>query len=213
LKNLLLTDFWYHIYELLENLYYHQVIYYVRLNSFSEDERNFTENLNFALKKYGSGYTLINGQFIAVTNEEEINEIENLSNNINKFKLENVGKHYKIALDLFAQKPDIKYSKVIHECMCMVEGICIFIEPKTKTLGDALKRLKKSGFDLHPSLNEAFEKLYGFASDAGGIRHSHKLDEIQNLDIEDARFFLIACSAFTNYLISKSQKAGIIRDN
>ena len=37
-----------------------------------------------------------------------------------------------------------------------------------------------------------------------------KFDEKENLDLEDARFFLIACSAFTNYLIVKAQKAGLL---
>jgi hypothetical protein len=30
-----------------------------------------------------------------------------------------------------------------------------------------------------------------------------------DLDIEDAQFMLIACSAFINYLVAKADKAGI----
>jgi len=30
-----------------------------------------------------------------------------------------------------------------------------------------------------------------------------------NLDIEDAKFMLVSCSAFVNYLVVKAQKAGI----
>jgi len=60
---------------------------------------------------------------------------------------------------------------------------------------------------MHPSLKQGFEKLYGYTSDDDGIRHA-LLDEA-NLDMEDARFMLVSCSAFVNYLVVKAQKAGI----
>ncbi len=60
---------------------------------------------------------------------------------------------------------------------------------------------------LHPALKDAFSSLYGYTSDAEGIRHA-LLDE-PNLSFEDAKFMLVSCSAFINYLISKAPKAGI----
>jgi AbiJ N-terminal domain 4 len=206
LKNLVLDGDWCKVYEFVEELYYHQIIFHVKLESYSESEKNFTVNLNIALRKYNSGYTLLNNRFLPVTNEEEIKEMKYLDENLMKYNLDNISKHFKTAIDLLAQRPDIKYSQVIHECISMVEGICLIIEPQAKTLGDALKRLEKSGFDLHPALNQAFQKLYGYACDADGIRHTLKFDEKENLDMEDARYFLVTCSAFTNYLIVKYLK-------
>jgi hypothetical protein len=60
---------------------------------------------------------------------------------------------------------------------------------------------------LHSALKEAFKKLYGYTSDAQEIRHA--LTDEPNLDIEDAKFMLVSCSAFVNYLVVKAQKAGI----
>lgn len=60
---------------------------------------------------------------------------------------------------------------------------------------------------MHPALKGAFEKLYGYTSSAKGIRHA-LLDE-PNLGFEDAKFMLVSCSAFVNYLKSKAAKAGI----
>lgn len=60
---------------------------------------------------------------------------------------------------------------------------------------------------MHPALKGSFEKLYGYTSDAEGIRHA-LLDE-PNLDFEDAKFMLVSCSAFVNYLKAKAAKAGI----
>lgn len=60
---------------------------------------------------------------------------------------------------------------------------------------------------MHSDLKEAFKKLYGYTSDADGIRHA-LMDE-SNLDFEDAKFMLVSCSAFTNYLIAKAAKSNI----
>ena len=77
---------------------------------------------------------------------------------------------------------------------------------KKATLGQALKEVKTK-VGLHGALEEAFSHLYGYTSSAEGIRHS-LLDE-PTLSFEDAKFMLVSCSAFINYLVSKASKAGI----
>lgn len=52
---------------------------------------------------------------------------------------------------------------------------------------------------MHPALNGAFQKLYGYTSDAGGIIR-HALLEEDSLDFKDAKFMLVSCSAFVTYL-------------
>jgi hypothetical protein len=75
-------------------------------------------------------------------------------------------------------------------------------------LGDALSEIVKSkAVELHPALKESFNKLYGYTSDADGIRHA--MLEESSLSSEDAKYMLVACSGFINYLIVKAQKAGI----
>jgi hypothetical protein len=46
--------------------------------------------------------------------------------------------------------------------------------------------------------------LYGYTSDTHGIRHALKDDSQPNA--EDAKFMLVSCSAFVNYLVEKAQK-------
>ena len=60
--------------------------------------------------------------------------------------------------------------------------------------------------EIHPALKKAFNNLYGYTSDSGGIRHA-SLSE-SNLKFEDAKFMLVSCSAFTNYLIAKISDKG-----
>ena len=55
---------------------------------------------------------------------------------------------------------------------------------------------------LHPALAGAFQKLYGYTSDADGIRHA--LMEESNLDLADASLMLVACSGFVSYLLAKN---------
>jgi len=61
--------------------------------------------------------------------------------------------------------------------------------------------------DALRALKQAFEKLYGYSSDADGIRHALMGDS--NVDFEEAKYMLVTCCAFVNYLAEKAIKAGI----
>ena len=96
------------------------------------------------------------------------------------------------------EKPD--YRNSIKESISAVESLCKKISENDKaTLGAALTTLEKRGI-LHPALKSAFSSLYGYTNDANGIRHS--LLQESNLTSADARFMLISCSAFINYVIA-----------
>ncbi|MBN1881470.1 MAG: hypothetical protein JW885_04790 [Deltaproteobacteria bacterium] len=62
--------------------------------------------------------------------------------------------------------------------------------------------------DLHQALKEGFDKIYGWTSDEGGIRHGF-FGEGSDVNKEDASFMLVAASAFVNYLKEKAIKAGV----
>ena len=72
------------------------------------------------------------------------------------------------------------------------------IGEKTATLGQALLKIEKK-YKLHSALKNAFSALYGYTSDSGGIRHSLLEDDI-DVSMEDAKFMLVSCAAFINYL-------------
>ena len=65
-----------------------------------------------------------------------------------------------------------------------------------------MKKLEKDGgVVIHGAMKTAFEKLYGYTSDSGGIRHGSI--EFVNVASEDAKYMLVSCSAFVNYLTEK----------
>ena len=123
---------------------------------------------------------------------------------------EGVNKHFQNALDLFSDKQNPSYSNSIKESVSAVEAMCRLIVKDALTLGKALEQIEKEGSIIIPTpLKQAFDKLYGYSSSTQGIRHSYGITEKPDLKQDDARFFLIICSAFVNYLTSKCIEAGI----
>ena len=69
------------------------------------------------------------------------------------------------------------------------------------TLGAAIKKLKDSGVHIHSAMERAFLALYGYTSDENGIRHGGI--DFTSVPAGDAKYMLVSCSAFVNYLIEK----------
>lgn len=72
------------------------------------------------------------------------------------------------------------------------------------TLGKMLGELEAHGVVIHKAMQEGFKKLYGYTSDVGGIRHGSI--DFTGAAEEDARYMLISCSAFVNYLADKYRR-------
>lgn len=181
--------------------------------NFPFEERNeaFMKACNDILEAELSAYRFVGKQITQITVKEEIAEIEEALES--PFKV--VNKHLEEALKLMSDKKLPDYRNAIKESISAVEAMCRIIAKKEKaTLGDALDIVgdmlkEKCGTELHPALKKAFQSLYGYTSAAEGIRHA-LLEEKVSLGFEDAKFMLVSCSAFVNYLISKASKAKII---
>ena len=55
-------------------------------------------------------------------------------------------------------------------------------------------------------MEKGFLALYGYTSDESGIRHGGI--DFTNVNFEDAKYMLVSCSAFVNYLMEKWIKIG-----
>jgi len=161
---------------------------------------------NKYLEKENAGYRLLNDLITPITDCEELTEIEKTLNS----PIDSVREHIKQSLALFSDRENPDYRNSIKEAISAVESLSRLISKNPNaTLGDALKIIERSeNVELHPALREAFSKLYGWTSDKKtGIRHG--LMEMSDLSSEDARFMLITCSSFINYLFEKTVKADI----
>jgi hypothetical protein len=160
---------------------------------------NLERQYNETFEKYLVGYRFVNLTITDITAKDEIESIESALTSRDVFK--NCSSHVQDALILYSDRDNPNYRNSIKESISAVEAACNVIAGMTNaTLGDALKEVEKV-MPLHGALKSAFDKLYGYTSDANGIRHA-LMDE-SNLKSEDAKFMLIACSAFVNYLKEK----------
>lgn len=200
LKKWIYQDVYYCIYDFIEYI----LPYFIDENYF--DPNDFDDLIlcfNNALEVEKAGYRIIGGLVTQITSEEEIKEIEYAIEDTNGIGL--VNKHLKTALELFADRKNPDYRNSIKESISAVEAYCrIIVNDKKATLGEALKNIEKHCL-IHPSLKSAFSALYGYSSDSGGIRHAMKDGDVEP-DFEDAKFMLVSCSAFINYLKAKVVK-------
>jgi len=187
---------WYEVYDLIE--------FCANNYSIESTNKRFIGVCNFYLERELSAYRFVTGVITQITSEEEISAIEEA---LKADYLKPVHTHLTSALSHLSDRKSPDYRNSIKESISAVEAISRLIMKKpTATLGAALKKIEDK-VEIHAALKESFKKLYGYTSDEQGIRHS-LLDE-SDLDFEDAKFMLVACSAFINYLISKSSKAGV----
>lgn len=182
---------WYEIYDLIEFL----LIFETAAN-----DSNYTEICNLALEKEVAGYRIINDKVVQITSEEEIFAIEEAIANTDKWK--SVSTHLATSLNNLADRKNPNYRNSIKESISAVESFCKIITRDDKaTLGKALAEIEKS-HNLHGSLKTAFSAIYGYTSDSSGIRHA-LLENDVTVEFEDAKFMLVSCSAFINYLKTK----------
>lgn len=160
----------------------------------------FTKECNWALEKEVSGYRIVNEKVVQITSEEEVQAIEEATTNADQWK--SVSTHLKTALDTLADRKNPNYRNSIKESISAVEAFCKIVTKDDKaTLGKALTEIEKQ-HQIHGALKTAFSALYGYTSDSGGIRHALLESDIK-AEFEDAKFMLVACSAFINYLKTK----------
>ena len=171
-----------------------------------DSNTRFVPMCNAILEREVSAYRFVGNEIVQITNEQEIAAIEDALRDSSPFK--SVNTHLTTALKFMSDRKQPDYRNSIKESISAVEAICQLITKGRKAeLGDALKTLKTK-IELHPALEGAFQKMYGYTSDAEGIRHA-LTEEERNLSFVDAKFMLVSCAAFVSYLMSKAQEAGI----
>ena len=159
--------------------------------------RKFIESCNSILEKEVSAYRIIDKNVVPITSQTELNEIEEAL----QPSMTNVANHLERALELLSDRNNPDYPNSIKESLSAVEAICRKIVQNDKlTLGQALnamKSIEKPHF--HPSMINAFSNMFGYASADSGIRHA-AYDSGKDIPFTEAKFFLVVCSAFVNYL-------------
>lgn len=153
---------------------------------------------NAIFEYFRVGYRFVGGNLTRITSPNEIQSVEIAAKQSPPSVRELLSK----AVGFLSDRKNPDYAKSVDCSISAVESQCrILLGGASTTLGQALKQLEKKGVGLHPALKDAFDKLYGYTSNADGIRHGG----IKPSDVDQAlaQFMLVSCSAFVNYLISK----------
>ena len=144
-----------------------------------------------------SAYRFVNGVITKITDEVEIAEIEQAL----KESQNPVTKHLRRSLELLSDRKAPDYRNSVKESISAVESLVSIVLKEDKArLGKLLKKIDDE-VHLHPAMKTAFSNLYGYSSDEEGIRHA--LTEEDRVEFYDAKFMLVVCSAFINYVQGK----------
>ncbi len=175
---------------------WHQVFDYVEYFIHSEvlDE----ELVNAILEREAAAYRTIDGMICEVTDAGEIATINQALALEDKFKP--VADHFRTAAERLSDRINPDYRNSIKESISGVEAMAQIVSGgKADTLGRLLSRLERDQ-NMNGALKTGFSSIYGWTSDDKGIRHAMAFPDQQPVNQADAKFFLIACSAFANYL-------------
>ncbi len=180
---------WYGIYDFIEFI----------VNNYPNENANtsFVELCNSVLEKEMSGYRFVDKIITLITDKNEIKAIEESA----LVKIDSVRNHMIRSLELLSDRKNPDYRNSIKESISAVESLVSIVTGNDKgTLGQLIKQLDEK-IEIHESLKQAFSKLYGYSSDESGIRHF--LKDKEKVDFEDAKYMLVSCSAFINYVNGK----------
>ncbi len=189
---------WHHIYDFMEFF----------INSFYKiktiERTRCVFLMNHDLEIENSAYRFKNNIFVPFTDKTEIKAIEQGLSETSTGKFSPVHTHLSEALKMLSDRKNPDYRNSIKESISAVECILNIITAERHSgIKPALKSLKaKHPMVLHPALETAFGNIYGYTSNSNGIRHA--LSENSNVPFEDAKFMLVTCTAFVNYLLAKT---------
>lgn len=184
---------WFEVYDIIESL----------LNIIS-NPNVFREFCNKVLARENSAYRFIDDKISPISSSTEIESIETVLATTEL--LPGIHAHLQQALHHLSDRKSPDFRNSIKESISAVEGICKYLTGNDKvTLGEALAILERADV-LHPALKSSFSSLYGYTSNADGIRHA--MMDTPNLTYIDAKYMLVVCTTFINYMLGKVSDIG-----
>ena len=186
------------------DLYLKKKMRYEYYNEYDNKYRNGSiyEAINECFKKEYVGYRFIDSIIVPISDSYEIETINGALGNT----YTPVYEHFSKANKLLADRNQPDYENSIKESISAVEALCEILtgtKGKEATLGKMIKKLEDNGVEIHSGLKSAFNILYGYTSDANGIRHAGDIGGPAST-FEEAKFMLVSCCAFVNYLMAMS---------
>jgi len=162
------------------------------------------EMLNRILESRGCAYRFIAEQLVPLTNTAEATEVVRGAESA----IPDVGAHIREAAKLLPPNAGANPRNSIRESIAAVEAALRHLNGNpSATLTEGLAVFEDKHGPLHPSLRQGLAMLYAYTADESGVYHP-LIEETAGVTGDDARFMLVTCSAFTNYLVTLSANTG-----
>ena len=167
------------------------------------------DNYNFIFERESAGYRFINGSLAPISNPAEVSELNEAIQSSRNSGMLGAQKHLSQAIALLSRKPEPDFRNAIKEAISAVESIANSLSGANSAGGLAVAlRVLSETAEIHPALKKGFVALYGYTSDEDGIRHA--ILEEKHIGYEEAKFMVVSCSAFVNFLLGKGANAKLL---
>ncbi len=161
-------------------------------------EEDLSRQVSHILQDERAAYRLVDGDTIMpMSSEEEGAALNSALGALEAGELVGPRKHLVTA---GARLTEGDYADSVRESLHAVESLARSKTGKSK-FSDALRELHNQ-IPMHGSFRAALEKLYGYASDEPGVRHSNSEQGEAKVTERDALFVLGVCASFITYLLS-----------
>jgi hypothetical protein len=182
LKHFFFSCNWFEVYDFLEE---------ISTDQSRVLDTKLREWINQELETHNAAYRFVGETIVEIMDENEIAAIEDgLSHSDAP-----VREHLAAAVRMLSDREAPDYRNAVKQAISAIEAACRLLTGQpAATLGDASRKIS----NIHPAFARAFSQLYGYTSDASGIRHS--LTDEPDVSYADAKFMVVACAAFVSYL-------------
>ena len=162
--------------------------------------------INRIFNKHKAAYTLITSdswhRFVPRTCIEDSVALQQNIDDLSGDKFKPVRDHlHKAITTMNMLDEDAKnFGSAINHCIGAVETACKVATGNPKAdVKTTIEQMPVTSMTEHTAFRKAVVKLYGFTSDAGGLRHGGEGE----YDLADTLFMLSICAAICSYIIQK----------
>ncbi len=161
---------------------------------------------NGVLTRENAGFRFVSGRLVPITSDSEISEIEKAL----RSPSDAVRTHLQTAVMLIADKENADLDGATLASLQAVEAAVRLIDDDPNaSFVEAMQRVR-SKVGLRCALDDNFLRLCGLTYNEAGFYHSLN-EKPRQTSPDDARFILVTCSAFANYLISLARQTNTIQ--
>lgn len=171
------------------------VEYFVRSLSDTRLGATYAAAVRGQLERLHCAYRLIENSIVPIASAEEAATIVDA---LNDLKADGMGGAKAHLLQAGSFLTAGAFADSIRESIHAVESVARSLTGKS-SLREALNELSQ-GHPMHPALKEGLNRIYGYTSDANGIRHPIVGDDGPQAGEPEAIFMFGACAAFVTYL-------------